>query len=323
MRSRSPDESAREADPIIALATHQVSPRATEDDELVLSRLAERCRTTVEAVPWDAPDANWRRYSAVLVRSTWNYHLRLEDFLAWTARVEEAGTGLWNPAPVIRWNADKGYLRTLAAAGVPVVPTEWIRRGDETELGPVLRRRGWSRAVVKPSVAATAYRTQVVGAEQPGTHAALLSEVLAQGDALVQPYLSEVARDGEWSLVFFDDGAGALAFSHAVVKRSAAGDFRVQDTFGGTAEGAPPPQDLLRQADAVAAAVGRLAPGPLLYARLDGVVSDGTHASAGTFLLMEAELIEPALFFAHASGAADRFAAAAARRVAVRGGAKP
>lgn len=315
MRRRSNDERARRAGSVIAFATHRAAPRATEDDALALPRLTRRCRATVEAVPWDSPDADWERYAAVLIRSTWDYHLQRDDFLAWAARVEAGGTALWNPASVVRWNADKRYLCAIEEAGVPVVPTEWIVRADETELGPVLRRRGWTRAVVKPSVGATAYRTYLTEADQPGAQAALLSDVLAQGDALVQPYLPEVARDGEWSLVFFDDGTGALAFSHAVVKRSAAGDFRVQHEFGGTVERMTPSAALLRQTTRAAATVGRLAPGPLLYARLDGVVSDGAHAPAGTFLLMEAELIEPVLFLGHAAGAADRFAEAVARRV--------
>jgi hypothetical protein len=197
------------------------------------------------------------------------------------------------------------------------VPTEWISRGDGTELGAVLRRRGWNRAVVKPSVGATAFRTYLTSAEETCRHGTLLSDVHSQGDALVQPYLSQVGRDGEWSFIYLDDGAGALAFSHAVVKRSAAGDFRVQDEFGGTVERVTPPAGLLRQATVAAAAVRRVAPGPLLYARLDGVVSDGAHAPGGSLLLMEVELIEPLLFLAYAAGAADRFAAAVARRLAI------
>jgi glutathione synthase/RimK-type ligase-like ATP-grasp enzyme len=319
MRRRSRDEPARPIDPVIAVATHRAAPGATEDDALALPRLAERCRATVEAVPWDSPDADWQRYAAVLLRSTWDYHLHLDAFLAWTARVEATGTDVWNPASVVRWNADKSYLRAVEAAGVPIVPTEWILRGDGAELGAALRRRGWSRAVVKPSVGATAFRTYLTSAEETDRHGTLLSDVHSQGDALVQPYLPQVGREGEWSFVYLDDGAGALAFSHAVVKRSAAGDFRVQDEFGGTVERVTPPPALLRQATRAAGAVSRLAPGPLLYARLDGVVSDGAHAPAGSLLLMEVELIEPLLFLACAAGAADRFAAAVARRLATPG----
>ena len=301
---------------LIAAATHRHQPAGTPDDELALSRLAVRWPVRAETVPWDAP-AQWEQYAAVLIRSTWDYHLRPAAFLEWAERVERSGIALWNPAPVVRWNADKRYLGELARAGVPVVPTEWIARGTKGELRRRLRRPGWEQVIVKPAVAASAYRTGKVDAADPAVGAALLATILEDSDALVQPFLPEVCRDGEWSFVYFDDGRGALAFSHAVLKRPGPGDFRVQTQFGGTVEAAVPPPSLLRQADAAAAAVARLAPGPLLYARIDGVVSTGVHAPVGTFLLMEAELIEPVLFFAFDEDAADRFAEAVVRQLSL------
>lgn len=299
----------------IAFATHQAKAEVSEDDRHVVARLAERHGVSVEAVPWDAPDGVWERYAAVILRSTWNYHLRPTDFLAWTERVEAMGVPLWNPASVVRWNADKRYLRDLEAAGVPVVPTEWLPRGSSPELAPVLGRRGWDAAVVKPAVSAAAFRTWIVHPEDAEMEAAALAELLADTDALVQPLLSEVRREGEWSFIFFSDDQDTLAFSHAIVKRPVEGDFRVQALFGGTVTPAIPPPPLLRQAERVAAEVARLASGPLLYARIDGVVSEGAHALPGTFLLMEAELIEPTLFQGVAEDAAERFADAIARRV--------
>ena len=301
---------------LIAVATHRHEPAGTPDDELALSRLAARWPVRAEAVPWDAP-AQWERYAAVLIRSTWDYHLRPAAFLEWAERVQRCGTALWNPAAVVRWNADKRYLGELARAGVPVIPTEWIVRGTDIDLGQLLRQVGWEQAIVKPAVAAGSYGTGRVSADDPAAGAALLAAILEESDALLQPFLPEVCRDGEWSFIYFDDGCGALAFSHAVVKRPASGDFRVQTEFGGTVEAAVPPPSLLRQADAAAATIARLAPGPLLYARIDGVVSAGVHAPEGTLLLMEAELIEPALFFAFDDDAADRFGDAVARRLAL------
>ena len=299
---------------LIAAATHRLEPSATPDDELALSRLAERWPVRVEAVPWDAP-AQWERYAAVLIRSTWDYHLRPAAFLEWADRVQRSGTVLWNPAAVVRWNADKRYLGELACAGVPVIPTERIARGTEIDLGQRLRQLGWEQAIVKPAIGAGSYGAARVSADDPTAGAAVLAAILEESDALVQPFLPEVCRDGEWSFIYFDDGRGTLAFSHAVLKRPASGDFRVQTEFGGTVEAAVPPPSLLRQANAAAATIARLAPGPLLYARIDGVVSGGVHAPEGTFLLMEAELIEPALFFAYDDDAADRFGDAVARRL--------
>lgn len=306
-----------EAAPVlIAAATHRHGPAATPDDELALSRLAARWPVRAEAVPWDAP-AQWERYAAVLIRSTWDYHLRPAAFLEWAGRVQRSGTALWNPAEVVRWNADKRYLGELARAGVPVVPTERIAHGTDGDLAWRLRRLGWTQAIVKPAVAASSYRAGRVDADDPAAGAAQLAAILEESDALVQPFLPEVCRDGEWSFVYFDDGRGALAFSHAVLKRPGPGDFRVQPEYGGAVDAAVPPPSLRRQADAAAATIARLAPGPLLYARIDGVVSAGVHAPEGTFLLMEAELIEPALFFAFDDAAADRFGDAVARRLAL------
>lgn len=303
----------------IAVATHRERPRATDDDRLALSRIAARCGLAVAPVPWDEPSASWDRYSGVIIRSTWDYHLYPQSFLAWAERVEAAGTPLWNPAAVIRWNADKRYLTELEGAGVPIVPTEWVSRGQEIHLRRIMESRGWSRAVVKPSVAATSYRTERVRADEEDAHARLIAAILEDSDAMVQPFLARVCREGEWSFVFLDDGGGSLAFSHAVMKRPKAEDFRVQSQFGGSVRAADPPPRLLRQAGDAASAVSALAPGPLLYARLDGVVSDGEYAGEGTFLLMEAELIEPMLFFGHAPDAAARFARAVAARLSAAG----
>lgn len=301
---------------VIALATHGGDTEPTADDRLVVAALSDRAGITAEAVPWDSQAAAWGRYDVALIRSTWDYHLRPAAFLAWADRVEAEGTALWNPPSVVRWNADKRYLRQLERAGVPVVPTEWIPRGAAAaDLGAVLRGRGWQRAVVKPSVAASAYRTWVVDRDAAETARKPLAVLLAEADALVQPLLQEVQREGEWSFMFFADDAGRPRFSHAVVKRPAPGDFRVQTELGGTVAAAVAPTAVLQQVERVASVLARLAPGPLLYARIDGVVSGGFHAPRGAFLLMEAELIEPVLFLGHADHAAARFADALASRI--------
>ncbi|MFW6202076.1 MAG: ATP-grasp domain-containing protein [Gemmatimonadota bacterium] len=299
-------------DRTIAVATHREHPRATGDDRLALSRMAARYGWMVDEVPWDDPTVSWDRYRGVIIRSTWDYHRVPEAFLAWTERVEAAGTPLWNPASVIRWNADKRYLSRLERAGVPIVPTEWVAPGRDVELRRILERRGWTRAVVKPSVGATSYRTERVRATDHEAHARVLATILRDGDAMVQPFLAQICREGEWSFVFFADGEGALTFSHAVMKRPKAGDFRVQHQFGGSVRTAVPPPRLLGQLREIAAVVSATAPGPLLYARLDGVVGDGRYGGEGTFLLMEAELIEPMLFFGYARDSTARFASAVA-----------
>jgi hypothetical protein len=122
--------------------------------------------------------------------------------------------------------------------------------------------------------------------------------------------LPEVVSEGEWSLVFLSDGGG-LRFSHAVCKRPAEGDFRVQRELGGTAVAATPAPGLLADAATAlekACARSAVSPQDVLYARVDGI------ARRGRLVIMELECIEPELFFAHEPQAAMRLAAATARR---------
>jgi hypothetical protein len=119
---------------------------------------------------------------------------------------------------------------------------------------------------------------------------------------MAQPFVGEVQDRGEWSVLFFGG-----RYSHAVLKRPAENDYRVQWEFGGSAVTMAPPPRLLGDAGAVMAAVA----GDALYARVDGVERDGR------LVLMELELIEPHLFLGWDPGAAGRLAAAV--RAAVSG----
>jgi glutathione synthase/RimK-type ligase-like ATP-grasp enzyme len=282
----------------IALATAAKLPTLNDDDRLLIPALAELGFAAAPAV-WDDPDVCWDEFreggGAVLVRSCWDYHHRLEEFLGWVARLERAGVPVWNPPAVLRWNSHKGYLRDLAARGVPIVPTRWLERGAPVDLAQLLRAAGWSDAVVKPAISASAHGTWRTSVEAASADQRQLDELLRAGDVMVQPLMSEVlgADGGEWSILFF---GGRL--SHAVLKRPAAGDYRVQWEFGGTAMTMAPPPRLVADAAAVMAVV----PGNPVYARVDGVERDGR------LVLMELELIEPHLFLGWDNGAAGRLA---------------
>jgi len=279
--------------PRIALATYTKLPGLNDDDRLLVPGLAELVLTAVPAV-WDSPDVCWEEFSAVIVRSCWDYHHRLTEFLAWVGRLERAGVAVFNPPAVLRWNSHKTYLRDLAAHGVPTVPARWLARDARTNLAELLRAAGWREAVVKPAVSASATGTWRTSPATARADQARLDELLRAGDVMVQPFIGEVRDPGEWSLLFFGG-----QFSHAVLKRPAAGDYRVQWEFGGSAEAMAPPRALIADAERVLAA----APGTTVYARVDGVERDG-HLT-----LMELELIEPHLFLGWDAGAAGRLAA--------------
>src|SRR2546429_582786 len=213
----------------IALATGAKLPTLNEDDLLLVPPLRELGVTAVPAV-WDSPDVCWEEFQGVLVRSCWDYHHRLEEFLAWVSRLERAGVPVWNAPAVLRWNSHKGSLRDLAARGVPIVPTRWLARGRRVGLAQLLRDERWSDAVVKPAVSASATDTWRTSAATAGVDQSRLEELLRAGDVMVQPFIDEVRDPGEWSIIFLGG-----RFSHAVRKRPAAADDRVQWEVGGPA----------------------------------------------------------------------------------------
>ncbi len=289
----------------VAFLTDPQHPELTADDRLLRAALEQRGATVVPVV-WSRPPAAWRELDAALIRSTWDYHHHPEPFLEALGRIEAAGVRLFNPACVVRWNSDKRYLLQLANSGVPIPATALVRRGERAELAALLRANGWARAVMKPVVSASAHETWVVEPETVLERQWDLERLSAAGDVLVQEFRPEVADPGEWSLVFVQ---GLL--SHALLKTARPGDFRVQEEHGGRIQARTPDAALAAGAGrALAAAARRLElPEPPLYARVDGVVA------GARFLLMELELIEPALYFGLAPGSEARLAEALLQRL--------
>lgn len=283
----------------VALVTCAAHPDLSPDDRVVAQALSAAGMRPV-AERWDAPAGDWEDYQAVVIRSCWDYHHRPGEFQAWVNEMETRAVPLLNPAPTVRWNLRKTYLRDLADAGAEVAPTEWVPAGSRRTLRSVLADRGWERVVVKPTISATAFLTWRAGPAITDEDERRFASQAGERDVMIQPYLAEIEADGELSLVFLGG-----QFSHAVRKRPAAGDFRVQSDFGGTVEPVEPSARLVEQAARVAA----LTPTACLYARVDGCVV------GGRLLLMELEVVEPGLFFRQAPAAADRFVQALRARI--------
>jgi hypothetical protein len=251
--------------------------------------------------PWDDEAAPWESCAAVLIRSPWDYHERVDEFLAWADRIEGDGTPVWNPAAMIAWNARKTYLRELEAAGVATVPTLWLEGDDPSEWPGRIAAAGWDDMVIKPIVGASSFLTWRMGRDWTTAGADRFERLAAHGGALVQPFVTELPTAGEWSLVYFEG-----RFSHAVRKRARPGEFRVQIEFGGSET----PEEPATGLEAAARAVLDTLPGVPLYARVDGIELEGQ------LVLTELELIEPVLYLGIADGAASRFASAVACRLA-------
>lgn len=273
--------------PIVALATSEKWPKLAPDD---LPLASELNAAGIDAVPavWTDPEIDWALFDAVIIRSTWDYHRRRDDFARWTG---ELPVPLFNPPAVVRWNMHKGYLLELGKNGILIPRTEMIQTPQPPSWnGPL---------IVKPAVSASAYETHRF--DDASSAAADIERLLAHGDVIVQEFVPEVLRNGEWSIVFLD---GTL--SHTVRKLPKAGDFRVQEELGGSATAERAPSHVVDAAAAILDAAGA----DVLYARVD-VVERPTGVT-----LMELELIEPVLFLRKAPESARTLAHAVKRRIA-------
>ena len=245
-----------------------------------------------EAVRWDAEGYDWAACDSVVIRSTWDYSGRLEEYLDWADTVAEV-TRLYNPAEVVRWNCDKRYLRDLADRGVPVVPTTFLAPGEAVELP------AHEQFVVKPCVSAGARDSARYTADQAALAEAHVRSLHAAGEtAMVQPYLSRIA-EGERALVFLGG-----EFSHALRKGPVLTDVGVIDNAR-----VPHPDLIVHQPSAAELEVAATAidavpgsDGALLIARADLALADD-----GSPVVMELELIEPFLFFGHSPEGLQRF----------------
>jgi O-ureido-D-serine cyclo-ligase len=288
----------------VALVTAREA-RGLDEDLPPLEAAMRAAGVEVRVVEWDDPRVQWSAFDFALLRSTWDYTDRLADFLAWVESAARVTTVL-NPPAVVRWNTDKHYLAELARSDVPVVPSGFIEPGESAQraLAAFLSRHPSSpEFVVKPSVGAGSRDTQrhLRALLDPAT--AQAERLLSAGrSVLVQPYLDSVDRDGETALIYF-----AGRFSHAIRK----GPLLLPGATAAPAVGLFVPEKItarVPEADEqqVAERALRALPFPVpLYARVD-LIRDG----AGSPVLLELELTEPSLFFAHAPGSAERFTAA-------------
>jgi glutathione synthase/RimK-type ligase-like ATP-grasp enzyme len=249
------------------------------------------------ACVWNDPAVDWSGFDAVLIRTTWDYFQRYDEFLQWLERLPVPTI---NERALLRWNSDKRYLLELSQQGVDIVPARVVSAGQLLEL---LDGMAGADVVVKPTVSGGAWNT-VRGIAGDAGFTREVAALPSSHDYLVQAFVPEIASNGEWSLLFFDG-----SFSHAVLKRASSGEFRVQSQFGGSVEAVEPDASILASAQQALAAVATLGYPDHAYARVDGVVIDGR------FRLMELEMIEPALFLAGRPDAAERFAAKIENRV--------
>ncbi|MFI5792298.1 RimK family alpha-L-glutamate ligase [Streptomyces sp. NPDC051677] len=274
----------------IALVTYDPRPEPSRDRDLPVVRAAlERAGAEADGVFWDDPDVDWASYDLVVIRSTWDYSWRADEFTAWAQKVADV-TRLANPAAVVRWNADKRYLGELAAAGVPTVPTRYLAPDDPADLPAD------HEYVVKPTSGAGA---RYAARYTPDQHETALRQLARMHDegltAMVQPYVRGIDDGGERALQFFGGRLLHASRKRAVLAPGTAYDAQ-KVAHPGLEPWTPTPAEIAVAERALAAVPD--AP-ELLYARVDLVDGDD-----GQPCVMELELVEPNLFlFLHPESA--------------------
>jgi hypothetical protein len=263
--------------PRLVLAGCPALPEGDGDDAGLVAALRKR-GLHARWLAWDDPatlDAD-----LVILRATWDYIDRLDEFLAWTKRVRN----VVNAPGVVAWNTDKRYLVDLAAGGVPTVPSRFFEPGERVRLPD-------GEVVVKPAVGVGS-----VGAQRfidPDAARGYAASLLDEGrTVLVQPYDPRV-EDGETALVYLR-GRQSHAFTKGPILPPG-GPPPFDDSGTYAEESLIPAEPDFELWDvgyaALAAAANRLniRPEQFLYARVD--VIGGRNDPR----LLELELVEPSL----------------------------
>ena len=290
----------------IGILTCTDDPSWKGSDRALLAAFAAAGVPAKHAV-WDDASEDWASYRAVVIRSTWDYHLRVDAFLAVLQHIEAAGVPLLNPLPTVRWNASKLYLRELRdQCHCATVDTIWVDGGlqspqEQQQLAAQIRAQGWTDCVIKPQVSASgnltarfvlepvAASTSVSApaaalAASPSSAApiASFSSVIASCAAsgvrgwMVQPFMSEVVTEGERSFVFLNG-----EYSHTVLSTPAAA---AQDTPGWRDELSP---------DSVCATTAAASPTNFMV--------QGNHGGSFRYIQPDAKMVAQARAFLHAT----------------------
>ena len=247
-------------------------------------------------IDWRAPLEAFEGMALVLLGTAWDYQDHPEEFLARLEALEAEGIAVRNPPEVVRWNADKGYLRELAQRGAATVPTLWRDDLDRAGALAAMDELGSERIVVKRQVGAGGFGQHSFSRASPPEEGWRMGR-----PCMVQPFLPSVVEEGEYTFVFIDG-----AFSHGVLKRAAEGEYRIQSLYGGYECDYTPSAADLSTAQAV---VQALPFDEVLYCRIDMA-----RLPSGELAVMEAEMIEPYLYPQQGPQLGKRLAAAITAR---------
>jgi hypothetical protein len=286
--------------PNIWFITYDGLPQLDPDDELAAGILRKRGYICAPKI-WDDPKIDWNKCQFAVMRSTWDYHRKFDAFQKWLVNPHFEGR-MWNPPELMKWNSRKTYLRELENAGIDIVPTVWLDNALTSDIADrLVDETPWKKAVLKPVVGLSTFGVSILNMERKEEAQKKIIELTAARESMLQPYMEEVEKSGERSLMYMNG-----KFSHAIRKVA----FQHFAPAGGAGERLidPEPDEI-----GLAEAALRNVPHQWLYARVD-VVRDPVENKPR---LMELELVEPSMFMQFHPDAPQRFADAIEAKITV------
>lgn len=268
-------------------------------DDLHLIKPFQEIGIEVEAFIWDG-EQNITDFDALLFRSAWDYHFKTKQFEAWLDKMEKSNLPIFNPISIIKKNYDKFYLKDFAEKGFLILPTLFFENVKDLDLKEILKNQDWEKAVIKPSISMSAFKTYLITPENIDEFQLKLPAIYEDRRVIVQQFAKPITETGEWSLVFFEK-----EYAFTVLKSPKKGEFRVQGELGGSIQLKEPAENIIQQAKEFLDYYEE----DILYARVDGVIENGQ------FYLMELELIDPELYFRIASAGKEKFVKAVKSRL--------
>ena len=270
-----------------------------DTDEQHILPLFEAAGLKIIPIIWDQP-VNYEEFDLLVFRSAWDYHYKPAAFYDWLQELKQIKTPIANPISIIEENYDKYYLKAYQDKGFPIIPTLFFDDVKNLDLAKIMSEMNWERGVIKPAISMSAYHTYSFDPTNYKTIQSQLTKFYGATKVMVQKFAPEITSVGEWSLVFFDK-----QYCMSALKTPKKGDFRVQSELGGTIVYPEPPTHIIAEAKAILDSYEE----DILYARMDGII----HKNH--FQLMEAELIDPELYFRSGEKGRKAFLEAILRRV--------
>lgn len=279
--------------------SNQYITNLLKEDQFLLDALRGiglRC----ERLPWSHPTFDWKQTRSIIFRTTWDYFDRFSQFSYWLEKVKTQ-TILINDYELIKWNIDKHYLIELQTWDIAIPPTQFIEKDDKRSLRYWYEKLRWDPFILKPAVSGAGRHTYKLTADSLNEKEDLFQKLIQNESMLIQDYIPSVVEKGEVSFIIIGG-----QYTHAILKKAKAGDFRVQDDFGGTVHSYEPKIDEIKWAEGI---FEKLNPMPA-YGRVDAIWD-----RKGNLCVSELELIEPELWFRFHPDAAPILAKKCAERL--------